>query len=125
MEKLTDLKLRSEWSLFRFQDGSIIDITKIDFITTHPEKDDKYIIQISGKQITLDKDQESVNLIKSWDLYLKNEEQNAEHTYLYEKEASAMISILNKKLDFILANYTRVHKDVVPEYSLDENKKEG
>lgn len=119
MEKLTDLKLRSEWRLFRFQDGSIIDIAKIDFIATHPEKDDKYIIQIGGKQITLDKDQESENLIKSWDLYLKNEEQNAEHTYLYEKEASAMISILNKKLDFILANYTRVHKDTVPEYPLE------
>ena len=125
MEKLTDLELRSEWRLFRFQDGSIIDIAKIDFIATHPEKDDKYIIQVSGKQITLDKDQESKNLIRTWDLYLKNEEQNAEHTYLYEKEMSAMISILNKKLDFILANYTRVHKDVVPEYSLDENKKEG
>lgn len=118
MDKLKNITIESKWRLFRFQNGTIVDVSKIDLIGNHPEKDDKYILQISGKQITLDKDYEAANLIKTWDLYLRNEEQNAEHTYLHEKETSATMSILNKKLDIILAAYTRVHKDEVPEYPL-------
>lgn len=75
MENVEDIKLNSKLRLFRFQDGSILDIAKIDFIANHPENDDKYIIQISGKQIELDKDQDAKNLIKTWDLYIKYEEQ--------------------------------------------------
>lgn len=125
MENIKDLKLCSKRRLFRFQDGSILDIAKIDFIMDHPKKNDKYIIQVSGNQIILDKDKNAENLIKTWDMYLRNEEQNAEHTYLHEKEMSYMISFLNRKMDIILAAYTKVHKDVVPEYPLDKNEKEG
>ena len=76
--------LKSKYRLFRFRDGSILDISKIDFITNHPTKNDKYTIQISGKQIGLDKDQEAENLIKTWDMYIRLEEQNSEHTYRKE-----------------------------------------
>lgn len=118
-------ELKSKWRLFQFEDGSILDISKIDFIANNPTNDGKYILQVSGKQIDLDGGVETDRLIKTWDYYIRNEEQNAEHTYLHEKETAAMISILDKKLDFVLAAYTRVHKDVLPEYPLDKSEKEG
>ena len=115
-------QLKTRWRLFVFEDGSIFDLSKIDFITKDPKNDNRYIVQISGEQIFLDIDEETDRLIKAWDLYLKNEEQNSEYTYLHEKEMSAMLSILNKKLDFILAAYTKVNKDEVPEYPLEDVK---
>jgi hypothetical protein len=115
-------QIKSKWRLFRFEDGTIVDISKIDFVAKDPKNDNKYIVQISGNRIGLDIDDESDRLIKTWDLYIKNEEQNAEYTYLHEKEMSTIVSILNKKLDFVLAAYTKVHKDEVPEYPLGDVK---
>ena len=122
MENIKNLKLYSKWRIFRFQDGTLLDVTKIDFIINHPKDDDKYIVQVNGKQTTLDKDQDAENLIKTWDMYLRNEEKNVEYTYLYEKEMLAIFSILNRKLDIALAAYTKVHKDEVPEYPLGDVK---
>lgn len=88
--------LKTKYRLFQFEDGSILDVSKIDYITENPQAT-KYLIQINGHVLETDKDDEAERLIKTWDMYIRNEEQNAEHTYLHEKEMSAIISFLNKK----------------------------
>lgn len=118
-------ELKSKQRLFRFEDGTILDLSKIDYIDVHAEEnqDLEYIIQISGKRLTFtisnNSDNEIERLIETWDMYIRNEEQNAELNYLHEKEISTIISFLNRKLDIVLAVYTKVHKDEVPEYPLD------
>ena len=116
--------LRSKYRLFPFNDGSILDVSKIDYITENPQAT-KYLIQINGHVLEADKDDEAERLIKTWDMYIRNEETNSELIYKQAKINGADLDIISKKLDFVLAMYSRVHKDEVPEYPLNKNEKEG
>ena len=114
--------LKSKYRLFRFENGSILDVSKIDYIAENPSAT-KYLIQIDGQVLETDKDDEAERLIETWDMYIRNEETNAELMYKQAKVNGADLDIISKKIDLVLAMYSRVHKDVVPEFPLD--KKEG
>ena len=114
--------LKSKYRLFPFNDGSILDVSKIDCITEN-KSCTKYIVQINGRILEMDKDDEAERLIETWDMYIRNEETNAELMYKQAKINGADLDIISKKIDLVLAMYSRVHKDIVPEFPLD--KKEG
>ena len=116
--------LKSKYRLFQFENGSILDVSKIDYITENSQAT-KYIIQINGQVLETDKDDETERLIKTWDMYVRNEETDSELMYKQAKINGADLDIISKKLDFVLAMYSRVHKDEVPEYPLNKNEKEG
>ena len=116
--------LKSRYRLFPFEDGSILDVSKIDYITENPSAT-KYLVQINGRVLEIDKDDEAERLIKTWDMYIRNEETPTDLIYKQTKINGTDLNIISRKISFILAMYSRVHKDVIPEYPLDETKKEG
>lgn len=63
------IKLNTKHELFQFKDGLILDVSKIDYITENPSAT-KYLIQINGHVLEMNKDDEFKKLIETWD-YVK------------------------------------------------------
>ncbi len=74
-------KLKTKYNLFRFKDGTIVDVSKIDLIK---ERDaETAVIYISGTQLSIDRDDEFEKLIGTWDAIKRMREQNEEILFKY------------------------------------------
>ena len=95
-------KLNSKYDLFQFKDGTIIDVTKIDYIAPNIKDGDaeKAIIQMSGRQMTVDKDDEFDMLVDTWDSVKRIREQNEEIALKYLETIDLRIN----NLDLYLTN---------------------